>query len=205
MPHPHESIYRFIYCQIARTKDYSWRLYLPRGKSKRGYRGRKGGSAIRLNPNRISIHERPKEVENRVSFGHWEADSLLFSIYGQAVLTLHERKSRLTLAQPVPNKSAAVVASALSNSLSPFPPALRQTITLDNGTEFAAHASYPLQAYFCDPHKPWQKGGIENANGRYRRYIPRKTDISTLKPEDFIEINALYTPPIKSCASFCLI
>ena len=40
----HETIYRFIYAQIARTKNYSWRHYLPRGKFKRGWRGRKGGS-----------------------------------------------------------------------------------------------------------------------------------------------------------------
>src|SRR4051794_16925138 len=29
----YESIYRFIYAQMARTKDYGWRRYLPRGKS----------------------------------------------------------------------------------------------------------------------------------------------------------------------------
>ena len=40
----HESIYRFIYAQMARKKDYGWRHYLPRAKSKRGWRGRKGGS-----------------------------------------------------------------------------------------------------------------------------------------------------------------
>ena len=38
----HETIYRFIYAQLARKKDYSWRHYLPRAKSKRGWRGRKG-------------------------------------------------------------------------------------------------------------------------------------------------------------------
>ena len=27
----HESIYRFIYAQIRRTKNYDWRQYLPRG------------------------------------------------------------------------------------------------------------------------------------------------------------------------------
>lgn len=31
-----DSIYRFIYAQIARTKEYGWRLYLPAGRSKRG-------------------------------------------------------------------------------------------------------------------------------------------------------------------------
>ncbi len=35
----YESIYRFVYAQIARRKDYSWRHYLPRGKSKRGSAG----------------------------------------------------------------------------------------------------------------------------------------------------------------------
>ena len=44
----YESIYRFIYAQIARTKDYRWRRYLPRAKSKRGLRGRRGGSTARL-------------------------------------------------------------------------------------------------------------------------------------------------------------
>ena len=43
----YESIYRFIDSQIRRTKDYGWRHYLPRGKSKRGWRGHKGGSGRR--------------------------------------------------------------------------------------------------------------------------------------------------------------
>ena len=46
----HETIYRFIYAQIARKKDYSWRHYLPRAKSKRGWRGRKGGNPASLRP-----------------------------------------------------------------------------------------------------------------------------------------------------------
>ena len=29
-----------------------------------------------------------------------------------------------------------------------------------------------LDSYFCDPHSPWQKGGVENANGRVRRHLP---------------------------------
>ncbi len=46
----HETIYRFIYAQIPRKKDYSWRHYLPRGKSKRGWRGRRGWQSGRLYP-----------------------------------------------------------------------------------------------------------------------------------------------------------
>jgi IS30 family transposase len=38
----HETIYRFFYAQLARTNDFSWRHYLPRAKTRRGWRGRKG-------------------------------------------------------------------------------------------------------------------------------------------------------------------
>ena len=55
----HESIYRFIYGQLARTKDYSWRHYLPRAKSKRGWRGRKGGSPASFMAHRRPVAERP--------------------------------------------------------------------------------------------------------------------------------------------------
>ena len=41
----HKTIYRFIYAQLARTKNYNWRHYLPKAKSKRGWRGRRGGAA----------------------------------------------------------------------------------------------------------------------------------------------------------------
>jgi IS30 family transposase len=87
----HESIYRFIDMQIRRTKDYRWRYYLPRGKSKRGFRGRKGGSSVEHLKGRVSINERPAHVSTRRQPGHWEADLMLFAKYGHAVLAAHER------------------------------------------------------------------------------------------------------------------
>ena len=62
-----------------------------------------------------------------------------------------------------------------------MPPDLRQTVTFDNGTEFARHYrlhDLAIQTFFCDPHSPWQKGGIENAIGRLRRVLSRKTDLA---------------------------
>src|SRR3984893_1151307 len=70
----YESIYRFIYAQIARTKDYRWRRYLPRGRSKRGCRGSKGGSSASFIEGRVSLSERPIEASDRNTCGHWEAD-----------------------------------------------------------------------------------------------------------------------------------
>ena len=37
-----------------------------------------------------------------------------------------------------------------------------------------------VKVYFCDPHSPWQKGGVENANGRVRRFLPREAAPGTL-------------------------
>ena len=135
----YESIYRFIYAQIARTKDYRWRRYLPRGKSKRGFRGRRGGGSASFIEGRVSLAERPPDAADRRTPGHWEADLMMFSKYGQAILTVHERKSRLLLAIRLVSKAANGVARQLVRLFSVMPEPLRQTVTFDNGTEFARH------------------------------------------------------------------
>ena len=65
----------------------------------------------------------------------------------------------------------------------------RQTLTFDNGSEFAQHQSLQrqlgFQTFFCDIHSPWQKGGVENAIGRLRRSLPRKTNIYNLNEDAF--------------------
>ena len=45
-----------------------------------------------------------------------------------------------------------------------------------------------LQAYFCDPHSPWQRGSIENANGRLRRDLPRKTTLADYTDADIDDV-----------------
>jgi IS30 family transposase len=201
----HESIYRFIYAQIARTKDYSWRLYLPRAKSKRGFRGRRGGSPASFMEKRVSIHERPPGVLTRATCGHWEADLVMFAKYGQAILTLHERRSRILLATRPDNKTADLIAEKIAALLRVVPEQLRCTLTFDNGTEFARHYrlhALGCQTYFCDPHAPWQKGGIENAIGRLRRTLPRKTDLATLSQKRFVEFLGAYNATPRKCLDY---
>ena len=72
-----ESIYRFIYAQLARTNDYSWRRYLPRGKSRRGRRGCRRSSPASFIEGRVSVANRPVEAADRNTPGHWEAELLL--------------------------------------------------------------------------------------------------------------------------------
>jgi len=202
-PISHESIYRFIYAQIARTKDYAWRRYLPRAKTKRGYRGRKGASSSVLHiVGRVPIAERPARFSDRANAGHWEADSMQFSDY-RTVLALHERSSLLIWLQRQPTKQAAGVAKAIHSLLAPLPKNLRQSITFDNGTEFAEHhvlqKSLGIKTYFCDPYKPWQKGGVENAIGRLRRRLPRKTDLSNVSTRQLQQLAALYNHTPRKC------
>ena len=79
--------------------------------------------------------------------------------------------------------------------LAPLPPEWRQTITFDNGTEFARHYrlhALGIQTFFCDTRSPWQKGGVENAIGRLRRPLPRKTRLVDLSEAAFTQIIQLY-------------
>jgi transposase, IS30 family len=177
----HESIYRFIYHRTAQ-KDYWYRL-LPRHKIRRGRR-RFGGSSGSLIKQRRSITERPAEIEDRGTPGHWEADFMMFSRCGQGLLVLHERRTRFSMVQRLVDKKAVSTARSIARQLAKLPQAMRKTISFDNGNEFAEHhrlhKTLGVETFFCDPHSPWQKGGVENSIGRLRRPLPRKTDLNLI-------------------------
>ena len=200
----HETIYRFIYAQITRHNQFSWRHYLPRAKCNRGRRRRRSSPAGFIK-DRVSIAQRPPDAEDRSNPGHWEADLMLFAKHRQAVLTLHDRSSRILLATRPPNRTAAPTVKTLLNLLKPLPGSFCKTITFDNGTEFAHHyklTQIKIKTYFCDPHSPWQKGGIENAIGRMRRFLPRKTDLATLSNQDFNAMLQAYNNTPRKCLAY---
>jgi len=171
----HETIYRFIYGRDGRERD----LYRYLAKGRRVRRGRFGRKP-RQNaiPNAYWIANRPEQIGQREEFGHWEGDLLIFSRdHGKGnVTTLLERKSRYTLLLANADRRSSAVIGAVQTTLSDLPPAARRSVTFDRGTEFM---NYPILArdlsvtsYFCDPHSPWQKGAVENTNGRIRRFLP---------------------------------
>jgi IS30 family transposase len=100
------------------------------------------------------------------------------------LLTLHERRSRLTLARRLFGKHAALNADAIAEELGGLPAKAPRTITHDNGGQFAGG----LRAYFCDPHSPWQRGSIENAHGRIHRDLPRKTSLGRYSNADINDV-----------------
>jgi len=131
---------------------------------------------------------------------------MLFKTYGQAILVAHERCSRILLIARQPSKAADPTVRQLIAWLQPLPRQLRQTITFDNGTEFARHyrltQELGVQTFFCDTHSPWQKGGIENAIGRMRRPLPRKTDLATVDPKTLDACVAAYNNTPRKCLGF---
>ena len=167
-----ETIHRFIYAQTTRTtrtkQGRAWRHYLPRAKWQRGRRRRRRSPAA-LIQDRHPLRERPAAATDRQPPGPWEADLMLFRTYGQAVLTGHERHSRLLLAVRPPGKAATPIAQAQARLLGPLPAPWRQTVvTFDNGAEFARHHelhALGIETFCCDTQAPWQKGGLKTPSG----------------------------------------
>ena len=118
---------------------------------------------------------------------------------------LHERMSRILVGSRLGSKQAEPIATAIKAALEPLPQPMRRTVTFDNGTEFARHYELNqagIATYFCDPHAPWQKGGIENAIGRLRRRLPRKADLATLSPRALGHLVETYNATPRKCLAF---
>lgn len=180
----HEAIYRFIYHRSAQ-KDY-WHRLLPHAKHRRGWLGARGGSSVEHIKDRVPIAARPAHVAARTQPGHWETDLIVFSNKKDNVLVTQERVSRFVVLAGQSDKTARRTANNLVRWFATLPAHLRHSLTQDNGTEFAHHyrlnSELAMKTFFCDPHRPWQKGGVENMNGRLRRWLPLKTDPKTLTP-----------------------
>lgn len=198
----HESIYRFIYRPKIRAEKLH--RYLARAKASRGRRYFKH----RREPikNRRSIHERPKVVENRGDFGHWEGDLMQFRTQRGNLLTACERKTRFVVTAPLKTKTALETGNVLRDIFHRLPEVAKHTITFDNGGEFAGHEKLAsetgIQVFFCDPHSPWQRGAIENTNGIIRRDMPRKTDMTDYSTADIGDIMWAINSTPRKCLGF---
>jgi len=131
---------------------------------------------------RARIGGRPDVINGRRRYGDWEGDTIVGKGRRGGLLTLVERKSgylRIGLADDLRATTATRVARRRMKDL---PASLRRSLTLDNGKEFADHRRLArvlgLDVYFAEPHRPWQRGSNENANGLLRQYFPKGTDFA---------------------------
>ena len=105
------------------------------------------------------------------------------------ISTLIERKSRFTILLKNRSRHAQVVMSGIREALLlSVPYSGRKTITFDRGSEFMAHTMLVeylnVKSYYCEPQSPWQKGTVENINGRLRKFISRSANVNLLTDQD---------------------
>lgn len=175
--------HEWIYQYVLKDKMTGGTLYLHLrcGKKRRkryGSNDRRG-----ILKNRVSIDDRPTIVETRSRLGDWEVDSIIGKAHKQAIVSLTERKSGLTLIHKVDRRTKENTEGAICHLLRLISDDVH-TITADNGKEFGNHESIAAKLdcdfYFAHAYSPWERGTNENANGLIRQYFPKNRDFRTI-------------------------
>jgi IS30 family transposase len=148
------------------------------------------------------IDKRPKVVDKKSRIGDLEIDTVIGKNHVGALVTIVDRKSKFTLIKKVKSKQAKEVTNALIEMLTPIAPVV-QTITSDNGKEFAYHkeVSQAIKAdfYFANPYHSWERGLNEHTNGLIRQYLPKQTDFTHISKEEIVTVqNSINHRPRKS-------
>jgi len=179
----HETIYRALYRRdsecLRRDPVAVLRTRRPRRKPRRQAAQRHR----RFTAPMVMIDQRSAEAADRTVPGHWEGDLIVGRGHGSAIGTLVERASRFLMLVHLPaGHSAAAMLDALTGVMDRLPPALRRSLTWDQGVEMGAHHLFTqatgIPVYFCQRASPWQRGSNENTNGLLRQYFPKSTDLS---------------------------
>lgn len=167
------SIYRYL------ERHTVLKQYLRRsGRRRRRYGTKRIPS--RYQANKRSIHERPTIT----SIGNWEGDTILGSERKLRIVTYVDKLSGYLVAAKLKGTADKVHLHA-KHSFRKLP---CQSITYDNGTEFALHKlierDTKATVYFADPGKPHQRGSNENTNGLLRQYFPKGSAFASIKNSD---------------------
>lgn len=196
----HETIYSYIYKGSGRFMG----LYqlLPRQHKrrypKRNRKPRKQRGILFMTP----IKYRPKEVNERLEFGHWESDSVVSRGSKEAISIQKERLSQFAFITKIPDMTSDSTEAVLRDRIESLPVEAWKSITFDRGGEGAGHYKlrhdYNLETFHCDPYKSYQKGSVENTNGLIRRFYPKGTDFSQVTATDIQHMqNTLNNRPRK--------
>lgn len=144
-----------------------------------------------------SIDLRPKFIDDRLEFGHWEIDTVIGikDKNDPVLLTLVERKTRNTVIEKMESKDIKSVTKGLSKILSRFEEKSEKvfkSITSDNGLEFSE--LYKLEkegidVYFAHPYSSYERGTNERHNGLIRRFIKKGTPMNEVSSDTLFYIN----------------
>lgn len=87
-----------------------------------------------------------------------------------------------------------------------LPPQAIQSITADRGPENKEHEkmtqSLNIPIYFCQPYHSWEKGTVENTNGRVRRYLPKGMSLDPITNKDIKAIEWELNNTPRKCLNY---
>jgi IS30 family transposase len=140
----------------------------------------------------LSIHERCFPPQDRSEAGHWEGDLIVGPRNRSAIATLVERQTRCLVLLKMETFTSIALHDVLVAWSRQLPPALRKSLTWDQGKEMSKHlettARTGMKVFFCDRASPWQRGTNENTNGLIRQYFPKSTDLSKYTEADLARV-----------------
>lgn len=197
----YEAIYKWLYS--AYGQKYCYLLPSQRFKPRKRRNKKTERSLI---PNRIGIEERPQGANDRSEFGHFETDTIVSGKRTGSKVALDvmgDRKARYTRLKKLKNlkpknNNRALVRMAKDLKIS--------TLTYDNGIENRNHEELALtlhiKTYFCHPYHSWEKGTVENTNGRIRRFIPKGADINNYSDAQIQKIEDWLNHTPRKCLKY---
>jgi IS30 family transposase len=189
-----ETIYQALYRPGSTLRRELPPRVLRTGRSRRRSRRHPNARCGRL-VNMTMIDQRPAEVAERSTPGHWEGDLITGASNRSAIGTLVERTSRFTILLHLPaDHGAQAVHQAVVAALAVLPASLRRSLTWDQGSEMALHAQISqelgMPVFFCEKASPWQRPSNENTNGLLRQYFPKGTDLRVHSLEQLVAVAA---------------
>jgi len=149
-----------------------------------------------------SIEDRPKAINQRLEYGHWEGDCVVGKRKGNkaGLFTLSERLTREELIVKVEALTQEAILTAVNKLEVGYGDNFKnkfKSITFDNGSEFldwqaieqsSLGSAKRTTVYFAHSYSAWERGTNENQNRMIRRFIPKGTDISAVPPEEINRI-----------------
>ena len=144
-----------------------------------------------------SIENRPKEIDKRLVFGHFELDTVIGTNKGkhECLMTLTERKTRFEMIFKLQFKTADEVVkkfNQMKDLMKKNYNKIFKSLTTDNGTEFSKFVEIikdtKTQIYFCHPYCSGEKGTNEKHNSMIRYFIPKGTLIENYSCEEINNI-----------------
>ena len=180
-----EAIYQYVYVPKVRRKE-NLVPCLARAHRHRQCKGHRHTHRDLHIPERVSILNRPKVIQGRQQFGHWERDGIETRKGRTGLSVLVERKSRFVKITKISARTARNTSTSMSRILAHYPQGMRRSVTYDNGKENVEHLRVNkilgTKSYFCEPFHSWEKGTVENTIGLIRRVFPKSTNFDSITP-----------------------